>query len=41
MFTPYFFVLGQNTNIILYVARGIIMYFKSDQQDHLSWPPLI
>jgi hypothetical protein len=29
MFTPPFFVLGQNTNIILYVAHGIVMYFQS------------
>jgi hypothetical protein len=33
MFTPNFFVLEQNTNIILYVARGIVMYFLSGLQD--------
>jgi hypothetical protein len=38
MFTVNFFVLGQNTNITLYVARGIVMYFQSGLQDHFDYP---
>ena len=27
--------------IILYAARGVMMYFQSGPQNHLDWPPLI
>jgi hypothetical protein len=36
MFTPNFFVLQQNTNIILYVAHRFVMYLQSGPQDNLG-----
>jgi hypothetical protein len=41
MFTLNFFVLQQNTNIIVHVACGFVLCFQSGQQDNLGWPPLV